>query len=379
MNATNPIFGPNRLKIGVFGLNGKGSAHTLVPEAYKPTWPNVLEAARLADGAGYEALVAYARWKGYIPGRVSHPAGIILDPFTFCAGLAQATTHAAVVTTSHAPTIHPIAAAKQCATIDVISGGRLGLNVVAGWNRPELEMFGAPLREHTDRYAHLAEWLAVIERLWTSEEEFDFEGEFFKVTGGMSMPGPVQRPRPPVMCAGGSDIGRRFACEHGDMCFILLHSEKPEDWARQIADYKTFAREEFGRTVQVWTYAPVVQRDTQEEADRYLQHYSVEMADEESLDGWISGNVANSKGQPSDVLSRMRRGLAAGGGGTRFVGTAEAIAAKLHELSDAGLDGILFTWVDFADGLRRMNRDILPLLEARGLRQPFRPASGHAA
>ena len=379
MNATNPIFGPNRLKIGVFGLNGKGSAHTLVPEAYKPRWDNVLEAARLADGAGYEALVAYARWKGYIPGRVSHPAGIILDPFTFCAGLAQATTHAAVVTTSHAPTIHPIAAAKQCATIDIISGGRLGLNVVAGWNRAELEMFGAPLREHTDRYAHLAEWLSVIERLWTEEEEFDFQGEFFKVAGGMSMPKPVQRPRPPVMCAGGSDIGRRFACQHGDMCFILLHSEKPEEWARQIAEYKTFAKEEFGRAVQVWTYAPVVQRDTQAEAERYLEHYSVEMADEESLDGWITGNVANSKGQPSDVLSRMRRGLAAGGGGTRFVGTADAIAAKLHELSDVGLDGVLFTWVDFADGLRRMNRDVLPLLEGRGLRQPFRPVPSHAA
>lgn len=374
MNATNPIFGPNRLKIGVFGLNGKGSAHTLVPEAYKPSWDNVVEAARLADAAGYEALVAYARWKGYIPGRVSHPAGIILDPFTFCAGVAQSTTHAAVVTTSHAPTIHPIAAAKQCATIDIISGGRLGLNVVAGWNRPELEMFGAPLREHTDRYAHLAEWLSVIERLWTEEEEFDFKGEFFTVTGGMSMPQPVQRPRPPVMCAGGSDIGRRFACEHGDMCFILLHSEKPEDWARQISDYKTFAKEEFGRTVQVWTYAPVVQRDTQVEAERYLEHYSVEMADEESLDGWIAGNAASGKGMTAEVLARMRRGLAAGGGGTRFIGMADTIAAKLHEVSDAGLDGILFTWVDVADGLRRMNRDVLPLLEGRGLRQPFRPA-----
>ncbi|SMF62070.1 Luciferase-like monooxygenase, partial [Xaviernesmea oryzae] len=148
----NPLFGANRLKIGIFGTNGKGSAQTLVPEIFKPTWKNVIDTAKIADDAGYEAIVAYARWKGYIQGRPDHPAGIILDPFTYAAGVAQATSHAAIFATSHAPTIHPIAAAKQCATIDIISDGRLVLNVVAGWNKPELEMFGAPLKQHSARY-----------------------------------------------------------------------------------------------------------------------------------------------------------------------------------------------------------------------------------
>jgi FMNH2-dependent dimethyl sulfone monooxygenase len=312
-------------------------------------------------------------------GRIDHPAGIILDPFTFAAGVAQATSHAAVFATSHAPTIHPIAAAKQCATIDIISNGRLVLNVVAGWNRPELEMFGAPLREHTQRYEHLAEWLEIIRRLWTAREEFDFEGTYFKVTAAMSMPQPVQKPCPPIMSAGGSDTGRRFACAHADICFLLLHSEDPEEWRHQISAYKQFARDEFGREVQVWTYAPMVQRDTMQEAQAYLNHYAVEQQDKESVDGWVAGNAATAKGMSAETLAKLRNHFAAGGGGNQLVGTADHIAERLTQLSQAGLDGILFTYVDFIDGMTRFNRDVLPILEQRGLRAPFATAGKAAA
>ena len=88
---TNPLFNANRLKLGIFGTNGKGGAQTLVPEAYRPTWAASVETAQMADAAGFEAIVAYARWKGYIPGRPEHASGIVLDPFTWSAGIAQAT------------------------------------------------------------------------------------------------------------------------------------------------------------------------------------------------------------------------------------------------------------------------------------------------
>lgn len=66
LSSMNPIFGPNRLKLGIFGTNSRGSALTLAPEAYDPTWEAVLETSHLADEAGYEAIVAYARWKSYV-------------------------------------------------------------------------------------------------------------------------------------------------------------------------------------------------------------------------------------------------------------------------------------------------------------------------
>src|SRR3546814_2760718 len=63
----NPItHSPNKLKIGIFCTNGRGTAqHTLVPEANQQDWPLSLLAARAVDEAGYEAIVPFARWKGY--------------------------------------------------------------------------------------------------------------------------------------------------------------------------------------------------------------------------------------------------------------------------------------------------------------------------
>lgn len=89
-------------------------------------------------------------------------------------------------------------------------------------------------------------------------------GRFFQVKGGVSLPKPLQQPRPLIMNAGGSDRGRRFACEHADMCFTPLKSEA---CAAEVASYEQLAREEFGRGVQLWTHTFVVQRDTQQEAD----------------------------------------------------------------------------------------------------------------
>lgn len=373
--AVNPLLNANRLKLGIFGTNGKGAAQTLVPEAYRPTWAASVRTARLADAAGFEAVLAYARWKSYIAGEPTHASGVTLDPFTWCAAIAQATERLAVIPTVHAPAMHPVAAAKLCATIDIISGGRLALNVVGGWNGPELAMFGAPMAEHDARYDHLEEWLGIVQRLWREEDEFDHSGRFFTVRRGSSMPKPLQRPGPPIVNAGGSDRGQAFACAYGDVCFLILRTEDPDDIAAQIAGYKTMARERYGREVQVWTYAYCVQRDTADEARAYLDWFAVENEDGPSLDAWSAGVGAQTKILSSpEAVRAFRKRFAAGAGGSGLVGTAEDIAARLGVLSEAGLDGVLLTWVDFVDGLERFAAGVLPLLEARGLRAPLRPA-----
>src|SRR3546814_2449158 len=81
----NPItHSPNKLKIGIFCTNGRGTAqHTLVPEANQQDWPLSLLAARAVDEAGYEAIVPFARWKGYLKDRPDHVSAYALDPFTW--------------------------------------------------------------------------------------------------------------------------------------------------------------------------------------------------------------------------------------------------------------------------------------------------------
>lgn len=370
---TNPIFGPNRLKLGIFGINGKGTANTTMPGFHRPTWSQNLAAARLADDAGLEAIVPYARWKGHEVGKLDHPSGEVLDPFTWAAGLAQATRHAAIFTTTHAVTYHPITVAKQCATIDIISGGRFGINVVAGWNQPEIEMFGADLMPHEARYRHLAEWMEILLHLWTAEEEFDFTGEFFTIRCGGSRPRPVQRPRPPIMNAASSGIGREFAVRVADMCFVQITSDDPTERRAQIETYEQLARRAHGRDIRVWTMATIVHRETAAEAEAFLRHYAVEHADGPSVDAWLGTLLVNAENMSRPQMADRHLRAAAGAGGSLVVGDADRIASEMAALSEAGVDGLLLSWVDFVDGLTRLTREVLPRLEALGLRQAFRP------
>lgn len=376
MQLANPLFNANRLKLGVFGTNGKGGAQTLAPEAWKPTWEGAVETAVVADRAGFEAIVGYARWKGYLPEDPEHASGVVFDSFTFAAGLAQHTRHAALFATSHAPTVHPIACAKQAATIDLMSGGRFGLNVVGGWNKPELEMFGAPLKEHDARYDQLDEWLTIIRKLWTGREEFDFEGEFYKIAKGISRPQPMQA-RIPIMNAGGSSRGMEFAAKNADMCFVILQSDDPAEIKAQIDAYKSTAREKYGREVQVWTYCPVIQRDTRAEAEAYLRYYAEEMQDRAAVDAWTAGIMAQTKIVAPERVEAMRLRFAAGVGGNILMGSAADIADQMERMNAAGLDGVLCTWVDFRDGLARFTAKggVMEELEARGLREPFAAAA----
>jgi alkanesulfonate monooxygenase SsuD/methylene tetrahydromethanopterin reductase-like flavin-dependent oxidoreductase (luciferase family) len=370
---SNPVFNNNRLKLGIFCTNSRGASLTLAPEAHTTSWDLSLRTALAADRAGYEAVVPFARWKGYPSEQPEHYSGSVFEPMTFAAAIAQATDHIGVFATAHAPTVHPIVAAKQSATVDAISGGRFALNVVAGWNKPELDMFGSEMREHEGRYSQLAEWLDVLRLLWTEQKEFDYDGDFYRLRGAVSTPKPLQKPMPPIMNAGGSAAGARFAAKNADLCFVLVRSEDEAHIKAQVDQYKNQARDEFGRDVKVWVHSFVVQRDSQAEADEYLHRFAVEYEDRASVEAWIATAGANSQALSIEARRQQRLRLAAGAGGYPLVGTAEKICRELEKLSRAGVDGVLLTWVDYDEGISRFNESVLPGLEAAGLRDPFRP------
>ena len=87
------------------------------------------------------------------------------ETFTWAAALGGQTQYSMVVATGHVSALHPIVAAKQAATIDHVTGGRFGVNLVASWFKSEMELFGAKLLEHEERYAQAAEWIQLVKRL----------------------------------------------------------------------------------------------------------------------------------------------------------------------------------------------------------------------
>ena len=180
------MYNANALKIGLFGANcSSARTATLVPERWSASWPDCLKLARLADDAGVDFLLPIGRWKGY--GGDSDFHGTTLETLTWASGLLAATERITVFGTVHAPLFHPLIAAKEMVTADQIGDGRFGLNLVAGWNEGEFQMFGVAQREHEERYAFAQEWIDVIKRAW-SEDDFDFDGRYFKLAGVRAKP-----------------------------------------------------------------------------------------------------------------------------------------------------------------------------------------------
>ena len=147
----------NNFKLGVFSANADGGLTlTTVPERWRAKWADIVAVAQMADRAGIEFFLPIARWKGY--GGETDARGLSYETLTHGAALAAVTERIAIFSTVHVPLVHPVFAAKAIATIDHVSGGRAGLNIVCGWNQPEFDMFG--VTAVADRYAQGHEWHA---------------------------------------------------------------------------------------------------------------------------------------------------------------------------------------------------------------------------
>ena len=116
-----------------------------------------------------------------------------LDAWSTAAAL-TAVTNTLELMVAVRPTFHnPALLAKQAANIDRIGGGnRLSLNVVSSWWAGEAKKYGVQFDEHDDRYARTAEWLEIVNRLW-SEDHFDFSGDFYKIEDAVMQPKPLNK------------------------------------------------------------------------------------------------------------------------------------------------------------------------------------------
>jgi dimethylsulfone monooxygenase len=368
-SAVNPVFSGRKLKLGTFQTNlDSGCVMSGLEGRLEITWPNTLALAMFADEMEFEAIVPVARWRGF--GGAHNPQGPGFEAYTWAAGIAASTAQSGIVSTSHVSLNHPITAAKQCAAIDHISNGRFTLNVVCGWNGPEMEMFDLPLTSHDDRYARAEEWLSIVRRLWTEDEDFDHEGRFYRIKKGYLQPKPIQKPYPAIMNAGSSERGRHFAAKNCDLIYTVLRNDDFDALKAHIDSYHRLAGEEYERRVRVWTLATIVQAETEKEARRFYDYYVHEKGD------WAAaGNMVDAMSAEINARSftpEQKRAIAelfvAGWGGYPLIGTKEQIVDGLSRLSRMGLDGVLLSWPRFVDGMREFRDVTLPLLKQAGLR-----------
>jgi probable F420-dependent oxidoreductase len=184
------------VKLALFGLHRDSS-----------TEPDTLtRRALLAEAAGFESL-----WVG---DHIILPAGPgdqpRLEAVTALTYLAAVTTRIGLAAGVFVlPQRQPVLLAKQLASVDVLSKGRLTVGIGVGYVEDELRALGASL---ADRGARTDEYLAALRALWASAE---FSGEFVSFTG-IQRPVPVQRPHPPIVIGGHSPAAYRGAVRQGN-------------------------------------------------------------------------------------------------------------------------------------------------------------------
>ncbi len=357
----------NRLKLGIFSSNcSSGMAVTKIPERWENNWENNLKLVKMCDESGLEFMLPIARWIGYGGDTDFH--GGVLETVTWAAGMLAASRHITVFATIHTAFNHPIVSAKQLATIDQLGKGRVGLNVVAGWNKPEYDAFGLDLpSDHGERYKRAQEWFDYVTKIWTSDEAFDWNGEFFTGTGVYGDPKPVQK-QVPIINAAASKEGREFAMRNASFLFTpVFDFDHAASTASEIAE----ASKHVGRDVGVLTFSTVICRPSEQEAYDFLDYYANQNADWTAVDNLMALQGLHAQSFTPEALAMFRDRFAAGHGGFPLVGTPEKIADDLEKLSTAGVAGTTLSFVDYAEEFPYFAENVIPILEKKGLREPF--------
>lgn len=360
------MYNDNTLKIGLFGANcSSGRAVTTVPERWSGSWKDALALAQAADDAGLDFMLPIGRWKGY--GGDTDYQGATMETLTWASGLLAATKRISVFGTVHAPLFNPLIASKEFVTADHIGSGRFGLNVVCGWNEGEFEMFGVEQRNHERRYDYAQEWIEVVKRAMSPENDFDYKGEFFDLKGIRMKPKPYGGTRPMIMNAGSSAAGRSFALRNCDAFFTAASRVSFEETRDKVQGIKAEAWD-YGREIDVFTVGVVTLRKTNKEAQDYYRHAVIDGADWNAVRDILALKKISPETVGQEEYDIKRKQYANGMGGLPIVGDPDTVAQAFIDLSNAGLRGVGISMVNYLDELPLFVQEVLPRLKKAGIR-----------
>lgn len=340
-----------RPMLGVFMPTGSGAfSISTHPRSTVPTWEYNRAVALRAEAAGFDFLLAGARWST-LGGRMDFQ-GLRLESMTFITALAAVTNRVLLFPTVHTFVFHPLLAARMVNDANRISGGRCGINVVSGWVQSDFAMFGVTPRLPAERLQYNTEWLRLLKLAWT-EDDFTFDGTHFQARNGYLRPKPV--PFPTISKAGESAESRELVIREADWLFIQLPQATDVLRSRVQALKSDAAR--LGRRVKVLSYGFVLPRRTREDALR-ARDAILEAGDLEA-----ARNMGRQRGWgPSHEDPEELKSIVLSLGTRAFIGSPEEIAADLRTYFATGLDGLLFTFYDYEEDLGLFIGEILPLL-----------------
>ena len=376
--------------------------------------------AQLAEGAGFDSLFLADSPAMHGTGEFRPPGK--LDPLTLLTAISQATRDIGLIATVSTTYNSPYGLARRLASIDHVSGGRIGWNIVTSAGADEAANFGLDDRpDHAARYARADEFLDVVKQLWDSWEteavvadkttgqyadptrihRLDHAGTWFKVAGPLNVERPPQG-YPLLVQAGSSEHGRDFAARHAEAIFTAHQTF--ESAAEFYADVKARATA-MGRSPESVVVLPGIVPiigTTEEEAralERHLDELRVAEYGLDQLAAILEVDAAElvlDEPIPKHVLARPVQGfqsrsaliadlaereqltvrqilgrLGGGRGHFTFVGTPDQVADTMVSWFEGGAaDGFNIMSPVLPSGLETFIADVLPILHGKGL---FRP------
>jgi len=170
-----------------------------------------LETARRAEGLGYATFIAQDHF------------GNQLAPLTSLVAAGTVTSRLRLATIVLDNDFrHPAAVAKEAATVDLLTNGRLELGLGAGWLQSDYDKTGLPFARPAERLARLAEAIHICKAFFSEEKSVTFAGTYYRLNQLEAVPRPVQQPRPPIMIGGRQRRMLALAGREADIVSISL-------------------------------------------------------------------------------------------------------------------------------------------------------------
>lgn len=256
----------------------------------------------------------------------------------------------------------PALAAKQLATIDHLTQGRIAINVVSGWFRGEFDAIGEEWPEHDQRYVRSEEFIRCLKGVW-SEDHFSFEGKYYQFKDYTLKPKPVQQPHIEIFQGGSSRAARDMASRVSDWYFTNGNTLK--ELKKQIDDIRAKAKLN-GHQVKIGVNAFIIARDTEEEAQAVLQEI-IDKANIQAVnafgDATREAGASTTEGEGNWAKSTFEDLVQYNDGfKTNLIGTPQQIAERIVTLKSVGVDLVLSGFLHFIEEVEYFGQKVLPLV-----------------
>jgi alkanesulfonate monooxygenase len=308
------------------------------------------------------------------------------DGFQIAAYAAQQTTRLKFLLAHRPGFVAPTLAARQLASLDQFSDGRLAVHIISGGSDEEQQRDGDFLTK-AERYARTDDYITVLKKTWTSTAPFDHDGPYYRVKGAFASVKPHQKPHLPVFFGGASNEAVEVAGRHAEVYALF---GEPLDQAREQVERVRAAAARHGREGKVefsLSLRPIL-ADTEEAAWARAARILEDAKALRESGGNPYRRVARSQARGSQ---RLLEAAAAGkvrddrlwteiaaltgaqGNSTSLVGTPEQVTQSLLAYYDLGITKFLFRGFDPLEDAIDYGRNLLPLFR-QAVAERGRPA-----